>query len=84
MQRKPEIMCFAGPNGSGKSTITKMLLPYVAGKYINADEIQVSTYCSSLEAAQEAERLREQALENNEEFLWENPFWTVEQINQLL
>ena len=44
--RKPEIMCIAGPNGSGKSTITNNILPYTYGKYINADEIQKSTFCS--------------------------------------
>ena len=58
-EKLPEIIVFAGPNGSGKSTITKMAK--VIEPYINADDIKKTNYCSDLEAAQLAERLREQA-----------------------
>ena len=58
-EKLPEIIVFAGPNGSGKSTITKMAK--VMEPYINADDIKKTNYCSDLEAAQLAERLREQA-----------------------
>ena len=68
--RKPEIMCIAGPNGSGKSTITSNILPYTYGKYINADEIKKVTFCSSMEAALQAEKLREECLRNNEDFVF--------------
>lgn len=83
MHRLPEIMCIAGPNGSGKSTITSMILPYVHGKYINADEIRRATYCSALEAAQEAERLREEALEAGQEFSFETVLSTERNLNLL-
>lgn len=69
--RKPEIMCIAGPNGSGKSTITSNILPYTYGKYINADEIKKAIFCSAMEAALQAEKLREECLRNNEDFVFE-------------
>lgn len=55
--KKPEIIVFAGPNGSGKTTVTK--LAKVIEPYINADEIKRTNYCSDLEAAQLAEKMRE-------------------------
>ena len=58
-EKLPEIIVFAGSNGSGKSTIIKMAK--VIESYINADDIKKTNYCSDLEAAQLAERLREQA-----------------------
>lgn len=81
--RKPEILCIAGPNGSGKSTITCNILPYAHGKYINADEIQKVTFCSSLEAAQRAEMLRENCLKNKEDFVFETVLSTERNLNLL-
>lgn len=52
----PRILVLAGPNGSGKSTVTKKIPP--VGLYVNADQIQRNKGCSSLEAAQEAEQIR--------------------------
>lgn len=68
-QRKPEVVVFAGPNGSGKSTFTELLKPLV--DYINADEIKKTLKCSDLEAAQRAERQREDHITNMEEFCFE-------------
>ena len=62
----PEVIVFAGPNGSGKSTITKMAK--TVGKYINADDIKSATHCTDLEAAQKAERLRNLAIGDHEDF----------------
>ncbi len=81
--RKPEIMCIAGPNGSGKSTITNNILPYTYGKYINADEIQKSTFCTPMEAAQTAEALREECLLNKEDFVFETVLSTERNLNLL-
>ena len=66
---KPEVIVFAGPNGSGKSTITRMAK--TAGRYINADDIKRSTFCTDLEAAQKAEQLRNQAIEEHTDFTFE-------------
>ncbi len=68
-EKMPEIVVFAGPNGSGKSTFTELLKPPM--DYINADEIKKFLKCSDLEAAQIAEKQREEHLERMEEFCFE-------------
>lgn len=69
LEKKSEIVVFAGPNGSGKSTFTSLLKPSM--DYINADEIKKSIKCSSLEAAQLAERQREEHISQMNEFCFE-------------
>ena len=64
LQRKPEVIVFAGPNGSGKSTFTELLRPTDID-YINADEIKKYLKCSDMEAAELAEKQREEHLELN-------------------
>lgn len=63
------LLVCAGPNGSGKSTLTADL-PTV-GEIVNADEIQRHLKCSPLEAAQNAERVREDLLARREDFTME-------------
>jgi len=67
--KKPEVIVFAGPNGSGKTTITK--LAKVIEPYINADEIKRTNYCSDLEAAQLAEKMRVDCVSQNKSFTFE-------------
>ena len=78
---KPKILVFAGPNGSGKSTITKG--HQVIGTYINADEIKKFRGCSDLEAAQEAELIREDMLNSLMSFTFETVLSTERNINLL-
>ncbi len=66
---KPEIIVFAGPNGSGKSTIAKMIK--IIEPYVNADEIKKFNQCSDLEAAEQADRMRENLLSENRSFTFE-------------
>ena len=66
LQKKPEVVVFAGPNGSGKSTFTELLKPPM--DYINADELKKNLKCSDLEAAQLAEKQREEHIEQMNEF----------------
>ena len=80
-QKKPEIVVFAGPNGSGKSTFTKLLMPPV--DYINADEIKKNLKCSDIEAAQLAERQREEHVEEMKEFCFETVLSTERNIRLL-
>lgn len=68
-EKLPEIIVFAGPNGSGKSTITK--LAKIIEPYINADDIKKTNYCTDIEAAQIAEKMREHAIEENKSFTFE-------------
>ena len=65
----PQILVFAGPNGSGKSTVTQAW--ETVGLYINADDIKARRNCSDLEAAQEAERLREMCIHELRSFTFE-------------
>ena len=81
-RKKPEIIVFAGPNGSGKSTITQTLRP-VDTDYINADEIQKAMHCANLQAAQIAERLREEHLEAKKDFCSMRRLWLKEDIREL-
>ena len=77
----PEVIVFAGPNGSGKSTITR--LAKTIGKYINADDIKRTNLCSDLEAAQQAESLREQSVQDRADFTFETVLSTERNINLL-
>jgi len=67
---QPLLFVFAGPNGSGKTTI-KRGLSGLPDHYINADDIKVQLGLSDLEAAQEAERQRIEALESMRSFSFE-------------
>ena len=80
-EKLPEIIVFAGPNGSGKSTITKMAK--VIEPYINADDIKKTNYCSDLEAAQMAERMRESAVSHKKSFTFETVMSTDRNLNLL-
>ena len=78
---QPEVIVFAGPNGSGKSTITK--LARTVGLYINADDIKRANHCSDLEAAQIAEKLRNQCVEELKDFTFETVLSTPRNLELL-
>ena len=82
MSNRPKILVFAGPNGSGKSTITDAY--DIEGIYINADEIKRARGCSDMEAAVEAERLRENCLCNGRSFTFETVLSTRRNIDFLI
>lgn len=81
LQKRPEIVVFAGPNGSGKSTFTELLKPPI--DYINADEIKKNLKCSDMDAAQIAEKQREEHLAGMEEFCFETVMSTERNLNLL-
>ena len=60
-ERRPTVLVFAGPNGSGKSTVTRGLSMF--GTYVNTDDIKKEYHLNDLEAAQQAEALRNALLE---------------------
>jgi len=64
--RKPVVLAFAGPNGSGKTTVTRGLP--VFGTYVNADDLNGLT---DLEAARQAELLRNSLLDVGADFSFE-------------
>ena len=81
VKKKPEIVIFAGPNGSGKSTFTELLKPPM--DYINADEIKKNLKCSDLEAAQLAEKQREEHILHMNEFCFETVLSTTRNLKLL-
>ena len=66
---KPVVLAFAGPNGSGKTTVTRGLSTF--GTYINADDLKKEYGLTDLEAAQQAESLRNSLLESGTDFSFE-------------
>jgi len=66
---QPTILAFAGPNGSGKSTVTRGLPTF--GTYVNADDIKAEYNLSDLEAAQQADALRNELLNKKVDFSFE-------------
>ena len=66
---KPVVLAFAGPNGSGKTTVTRSLTTF--GTYINADDLKIEYELTDLEAAQQAESLRNNLLDKGADFSFE-------------
>lgn len=81
-ERKPVLAVVAGPNGSGKTTITEALLmhKWLQGcVYINPDNIAQelgdwNDHQLSLQAARQAEELREQLLVERKSLAFETVF----------
>jgi predicted ABC-type ATPase len=78
----PRILVFAGPNGSGKSSVTPAWEKI--GLYINADDIKAMRGCSDIEAAREAERLRELCLSERRAFTFETVLSTERNLDLLI
>ena len=78
---RPRVLVFAGPNGSGKSTIAKKIP--ICGIYVNADEIKRISQCTDLEAAQEAEQIRQELLRLRKDFTFETVLSTDRNLNLL-
>ncbi|MDR0827375.1 MAG: hypothetical protein LBN33_05810 [Desulfovibrio sp.] len=79
--KSPKILVFAGPNGSGKSTISDAWK--IVGLYINADEIKKRRDCTVLDAALEAEKLRELCLYEVRDFTFETVLSTERNLDLL-
>ncbi|MBO7662149.1 MAG: zeta toxin family protein [Clostridia bacterium] len=78
---QPHLLVFAGPNGSGKSTMTRKIP--ICGIYVNADEIKRISKCSDLEAAQEAEQIRQSLLKAHKDFTFETVLSTERNLELL-
>jgi predicted ABC-type ATPase len=89
--RRPVLLAFAEPNGSGKSTLTRGLP--VFGTYVNADALKREYSLTDLEAARQAEALRDELLRKKADFSFEtvlsternpNAFWPEGKLRALL
>jgi len=79
--RKPVVLVVAGPNGSGKSTIAQRLNPFLV--YVNADDIKIECGLNDIGAAQHAELLRNELVENKRDFAFETVMSTDRNIRLL-
>lgn len=77
----PVVLVFAGPNGSGKTTVTRGLP--VFGTYINADDLKKEYNLTDLEAAQQAESLRNSILKKGASFSFETVMSTERNLTLL-
>ena len=66
---KPIVLAFAGPNGSGKSTLWRSIKH--VGTYVNADDIKKEYNLTDIEAAKQAESLRNTLLSHRKDFSFE-------------
>ena len=67
--RKPTVLAFAGPNGSGKTTLTRGLPTF--STYVNADDIKAEYDITDIEAAQQAQTLRNALINKKADFSFE-------------
>lgn len=68
-KKRPKVFVFAGPNGSGKTTVARSLS--LLGVYINADDLKREYKLTDIEAAQQAEALRNDLLRKKVDFSFE-------------
>jgi len=75
------VLAFAGPNGSGKSTVNRGLP--VFGTYVNADDLKREYGLNDLEAARQAESLRNELLNKQADFSFETVLSTERNLRLL-
>lgn len=68
-KHRPVVLVFAGPNGSGKTTVTREMPMF--GTYVNADDIKTEYNLTDLDAAQQAEMLRNALINRKADFSFE-------------
>jgi len=73
---KPIVLAIAGPNGSGKSTLWSSLKQKHVGTHVNADDIKLEYDLTDIEAAKQAEALRNTLLSLRENFSFETVLFT--------
>jgi len=78
---KPIVLVYAGPNGSGKTTVAQGLP--VFGTYVNADDLKTEYGLTDLEAAQQAELLRNALLDKRIDFSFETVLSTKRNLTLL-
>ena len=74
LARRPIIISLAGPNGAGKSTFFDAFLSKTGLYFVNADVLSLSLGIDPYQAADLADKLRHQLLEQRESFIFETVF----------
>ncbi|HML34187.1 zeta toxin family protein [Sporomusa sphaeroides] len=80
---QPIMIVFAGPNGSGKSSLTSQIQRICSFPrlYINADNLKSERNMNEKQAADTADRLRQQAVISRHSFVTETLLSTTKNIN---
>lgn len=90
MSKKPILIVLAGPNGSGKTSITEEVLSHVWAEnctYVNPDEIAKNDFGNwndpniILQAAQKAEKIRNQCIAEKKGLIFETVFSAQDKID---
>lgn len=74
LDRRPIIVALAGPNGAGKTTFYYAHLQTAALRFVNADLLGRELALDPYVAAQVADRVRRQLVEERESFIFETVF----------
>ncbi len=71
LDRRPIVVALAGPNGAGKSTFFDAYLARTGLYFVNADELALSLTMNPYSAANLADTLRRQLVEQRKSFVFE-------------
>jgi predicted ABC-type ATPase len=71
---RPIIVAIAGPNGAGKTTFFHAHLAQAGLRFVNADDLVRGLSIDAAEAAQLANRIRQELVEQGESFVFESVF----------
>src|SRR6266478_6563547 len=74
LDRRPVIVALAGPNGAGKTTFFHAHLRAAGLRFVNADEIARELNIGAYEAAEIADALRRELVQQRESFVFETVF----------
>ena len=74
LDRRPIVVALAGPNGAGKSTFFDANLARIGLYFVNADVLALSLGMDPYAAADLADKLRRQLVEQHESFIFETVF----------
>ncbi|HUY81463.1 MAG TPA: zeta toxin family protein [Acidobacteriaceae bacterium] len=74
LDQRPIVVALAGPNGAGKSTFFDAHLTRTGLLFLNADVLALSLGIDAYEAANLANKLRRQLVEQGESFIFETVF----------
>lgn len=74
LDRRPIVVALAGPNGAGKSTFYEAHLAGTGLHFINADLLSLSLTMEAYAAAEMANVLRRQLVDQRESFIFETVF----------
>jgi len=74
LDRRPIVVVLAGPNGAGKTSFYRTYLMAAGLRFVNADALALELGVDAYRAAQLADGVRRQLIEQRESFIFETVF----------